>query len=207
MSRLTVGLTGGVASGKSLVEAMFKALGVPVLDADQVSRAVVAPGEPALADIARVFGREFIAVDGTLDRARMRAHVFAQPAARQQLEALLHPRMFARMKDWRDAQTAPYCILSAAILLETGMRALVQRVLVVDTPESIQAQRLAARDGAPEATVRGIMAAQLSREARSAQADDLLLNDSSIEALQERVLALHQRYLAMAAFVPPSTQS
>lgn len=195
-SKLTLGLTGGIASGKTLVADAFIALGVPVLDADHVARDVVAPGEPALALIAEAFGAEALQADGTLDRRRMRERVFGNPAELKRLEAITHPAIRQRMRDWRDAQTAPYCILSVAILVEAPrMRELVDRVLVVDVPVATQMARLTARDTVDPALARQMIAAQASREQRLAAADDIIVNDGSIEQTLAAVKALHERYL------------
>lgn len=199
MPVLTVGLTGGIASGKSLVGDGFAALGVPVLDADQVARDVVAPGEPALLQIAQTFGDAFIQTDGTLDRRKLRERVFGDPAALRQLEAITHPAIRTRMREWRDAQTTPYCILSIAILVEAGhLRSLVDRVLVVDVPESVQLGRLTARDTVTEALARNMMSAQATREQRLAAADDVILNTGEIADTLGEVARLHQAYLALA---------
>jgi len=196
VSQLTVGLTGGIASGKTLVADAFIALGVPVLDADQVSREVVAPGEPALALIAEAFGAEALQADGTLDRRRMRERVFGNPAELRRLEAITHPAIRRRMRDWRDAQTAPYCMLSVAILVESPrMRELVDRVLVVDVPVELQMTRLTTRDSVDLALARQMIAAQATREQRLAAADDLIVNDGSVEHTLAAVAALHHRYL------------
>ncbi|MGH8447553.1 MAG: dephospho-CoA kinase, partial [Solimonas sp.] len=173
---LTIGLTGGVASGKSLVQTAFERLGVPVLDADQVARAVVAPGSPGLAAIAETFGAGFILASGEMDRRRMREHVFADPAELKRLEGITHPLIRARLRQWRDAQTAPYCMLSVAILIEAKMHDLVDRVLLVDAPVDVQLARLLRRDGITEALARQMLAAQLDRETRLAGAHDVLLN-------------------------------
>jgi dephospho-CoA kinase len=196
MSQLTVGLTGGIASGKTLVADAFIALGVPVLDADQVARDVVAPGEPALAQIAEAFGAEALQADGTLDRRRMRERVFGNPAELRRLEAITHPAIRQRMRDWRDAQTAPYCMLSIAILVESGgMRALVDRVLVVDVPVETQMARLTVRDSVGPELARQMIAAQATREQRLAAADDVIVNDGGVEHTLAAVDALHRRYL------------
>ncbi|SFF60871.1 dephospho-CoA kinase [Fontimonas thermophila] len=199
MSRLTVGLTGGIASGKSTVQAMFAELGVPVLDADQVAREIVAPGEPALAEIVAVFGPQMLLEDGTLDRRRMRERVFADPAARQHLEAITHPHIRARMQRWRNAQTAPYCILSVAILIEAGMQPLVDRILVIDVPEAVQRQRLCDRDAIDAGLAAQMLAAQLGREQRLAHAHDILGNVGTREDLRTCVDRLHRFYLHLAA--------
>jgi dephospho-CoA kinase len=196
---LTVGLTGGVASGKSLVQQAFVDLGVPVLDADQVARDVVAPGTPALAAIAEAFGPTALLGDGQLDRRRLREWVFADPGARRRLEAITHPAIRAAMRRWREARTEPYCILSVAILLEGGMRELVDRVLVVDVAEAEQLRRLMLRDGGRRETAEGILAAQTSRSARLAAADDVIDNSGSPEQARAAVSVLHAHYLALAA--------
>lgn len=196
---LTVGLTGGVASGKSAAQNMFAALGVPVLDADLVAREVVARGEPALDQIAAEFGAAMILADGTLDRRRMREHVFADPGARKRLEAITHPHIRARMQAWKSAQTGPYCILSVAILIEAGMQPLVDRILVVDVPEAVQEQRLCARDGIAPALAAQMLAAQLPRPQRLAAADDIIVNTSDLATLERCVERLHRYYLDLAA--------
>lgn len=195
---LAIGLTGGVASGKSYVQGLFAALGVPIIEADDVGRAVVQPGEPALAEIAAQFGAEMLLPDGGLNRPRMREMVFQDAAALRQLEAITHPHIRARLKAWRDAQTAPYCLLSAAILLESGMSALVSRVLVVDAPEQDQLSRLMRRDGIAEPLARAMLARQWSRAERLARADDVIDNPEPPRDLSAVVQALHRRYLDLA---------
>lgn len=198
MSRYTVGLTGGVASGKSLVSSAFRKLGVPVLDADQVARVVVEPGQPALAEIASEFGADAIQPDGTLDRRKMRERVFADPEARRRLEHITHPRIRAHIRRWMDTQTAAYCIVENAILFESGMDALVDRVLVVDVPEEVQRERLMQRDGIDAALVAQMLAAQSPRALRVERADDVLLNAGTPEETADSVQGLHQTYLARA---------
>lgn len=199
MPRLTVGLTGGIASGKSLVADAFAARGVPVLDADTVARDVVAPPSPALAEIAGEFGPQALLPDGTLDRRWMRQRVFGDAPALRRLEAITHPAIFARLRAWRDAQTAPYCMLMVPILLEAGQGALVDRVLVVDAPESLQLQRLTGRDGIDAELARRMMAAQLPRGQRLALAHDVIDNGAAIAAVDAQVERLHRRYCALAA--------
>lgn len=205
MARYTVGLTGGVASGKSLVSEKFRALGVPVLDADQVSRAVVEPGQPALAQISAHFGAEVLQPDGQLDRRRLREIVFADADARRRLEQITHPRIREHIRRWMDAQTAPYCMLENAILFESGMDALVDRVLVVDVPEDVQRARLMARDGIDAALVERMLAAQSPRTLRVDRADDVLLNTGTPDETADTVLRLHDRYLARAAAARSNT--
>jgi dephospho-CoA kinase len=197
MSRLIVGLTGGVASGKSAIAQHFQQLSVPVLDADQVSREVVAPPSPVLEEIVQTFGADSLLPDGTLDRRRMREQIFADASAKHLLESILHPHMARRMSTWAAAQTTPYCILSIAILIETGMRKLVQRVLVVDAPVETQLTRLLQRDGISESLAQSMIAAQTSRATRLAAADDVILNAGSLDESRKKVAKLHQKYLAL----------
>lgn len=193
MSRV-VGLTGGVASGKSHVLHLFHALGVPTIEADDVGRAVVAPGQPALTEIANTFGAHLLLADGSLDRRALRAVVFADATALKRLEAITHPHIFASLRQWLAAQTAPYCLLSAAILLESGMVALTERVLVVDAPEADQISRLVHRDQIGETLARQMLARQASRAERLAAAHDVIDNPDPLQDLKPQVLALHARY-------------
>jgi dephospho-CoA kinase len=195
---LIVGLTGGVASGKSYVSALFEELGVPLLDADQVAREVVEPGTPALAAIARRFGPDYLLADGRLDRRRLRQRVFADRQARRALEAITHPPIRSRIAEWIARQRAPYAMLSAAILLESGLEALVDRVLVIDAPPATQIQRLIARDGVEPQLARQMLAAQMDRALRLARADDVLDNGDERRELRPAVRALHRRYLSLA---------
>lgn len=194
-----VAVTGGIASGKSTVCARFAELGVPLIDADVVAREVVAPGQPALAEIRDAFGPGMIGPDGALDRARMRRHVFAQPAERARLEAIVHPRIRARMRELAAAVAAPYCVLAIPLLVESGgAYDWVDRVVVVDVAESDQVARLMRRDGVDAALAHDMVAAQASRAARLAIADDVIANDGTLEQLRERTDALHARLLALA---------
>lgn len=197
-AQLTVGLTGGIASGKSLIQSAFEALGVPVLDADRVSRDVVAVGEPALAEIAAVFGADVLLPDGTLDRRRMRERVFADAGARRRLEGITHPHIRRRIRDWLAAQAGPYCVLSVAILVEARMQDLVDRVLVVDCPVEHQLRRLQQRDGIDEALARAMLAAQASREQRLAVADDVIENSGDPQLAVAAVSRMHEHYLLLA---------
>lgn len=192
---LVVGLTGGVACGKSHVLKLFSALGTPAIEADDVGRAVVAPGEPALTEIAHSYGRHLLQADGTLDRRALRAIVFADAAALQQLEAITHPHIRRHLSHWLAQQQGPYCILSAAILLERGLVSLCQRVLVVDAPESHQIARVMRRDGIDEALARQMLSRQCSRAERLAAAHDLIENPDPVGDLGPVVQRLHQQYL------------
>lgn len=203
MSAFTIGLTGGIASGKTLVADTFAALGVPVCDADQVARAVVAPSTDGLAEIVKRFGHAVLLPDGSLDRRRMREVVFNDPKARRDLEAITHPRIHAQMKEWREAQSTPYCMLVIPLLLEkAGRHPLVDRVLVVDATEEAQLQRLVQRDRINEQLAREIMAAQLSRAGRLTLAEDVIDNTGDADEVRVQVADLHRRYLDLAATAP-----
>jgi dephospho-CoA kinase len=196
---LRIGLTGGIASGKSTVADMFAGLGVPVIDTDLIAREVVRPGEPALDEIRRAFGDGVIAADGTLDRAAMRAIVFGDDAARRRLEAILHPRIGAATRAQADAAGGDYQVIVVPLLVGSSLRAFVDRVLVVDCDEGTQVARLLARDAESEEQARRILAAQSSRDERLAIADDIVANGGDLDATREQVLALHRRYLKEAA--------
>ncbi len=198
---LRIGLTGGIGSGKSTVAALFAARGVPVIDADVIARELVAPGQPALADIVAAFGADILDAHGQLDRARLRARVFNDDTQRQRLEAILHPRIHAAMAAMIErtaAQTTPYVLLVIPLLFEAGQRDLVDRVLVVDVPVAQQRERVAARDHLPAEQIEAIFAAQLTREQRVAGADDIIDNSGDVAALERQVDALHHRYLSLA---------
>ncbi|WP_043766305.1 dephospho-CoA kinase [Algiphilus aromaticivorans] len=196
---LVVGLTGGVASGKSTVERAFAALGVPVIDADQVAREVVAPGEPALAAIAERFGEAVLDAEGCLDRSGLRAIVFNDEGARRDLEAITHPAIRERLLAWREALTAPYGVLSAALMVEGGLARLCDRVLVVDAEEAQQRDRVMARDAVDADMAERMLAAQVNRQTRLSAADDVLCNSSDVTALEAGVERLHDFYSRLAA--------
>lgn len=198
-----VGLTGGVASGKSTVAGLFAALGVPVIDTDVIARDVVAPGTPGLAAVAAAFGPELLLPDGGLDRRRLRSLVFADPARRRQLEAILHPRILERMEAVSATSGGPYQVLVIPLLLESGLAHCVDRVLVVDCSEAVQRERLMVRDGESAAGAERILAAQLDRQARRAGADDVLMNEGDIGNLEGQVAGLHAAYLQAAGRLDP----
>lgn len=197
MAALTIGLTGGIASGKTHVSRLFIALGVPLLEADDVAREVVAPASPGLGAIVERFGAAMLLDDGSLNRRALREQVFADTTARRDLEAITHPLIRARVSDWRARQTAPYCIYAAAILIEAGMTRLVDRVLVVDAPEAVQLRRLQARDAIAEALAQQMLAAQAPRARRLAAAHDVLDNRDERLPLEPQVQRLHALYTAL----------
>lgn len=199
MTGLRVGLTGGIASGKSTAARRFAELGVTVIDADEIAREVVAPGRPALAEITARFGAGVLTPAGELDRRALRERVFADSRERHDLEAILHPRIRAEMARRAAAAAGPYVILVIPLLVEAGERADLDRILVVDAAEEAQIARLRSRDGGSPEQARAMLAAQASRAARLARADDVLHNDGSVDALRAGVDALHRSYLEIAA--------
>jgi dephospho-CoA kinase len=198
MSRLVIGLTGGIGSGKSAASDHFARHGIRIVDADVVSRAVVAPGTPGLAAVAERHGSGILLRDGGLDRAALRRLIFADPKEKDWLEALLHPLIRTNIQSQLTSAAGPYVILSSPLLVETDQRELVDRICVVDVPESVQVQRTMQRDHNDEALVRRIMAAQASRQMRLAQADDVLDNNGTLDALHAAVDVLHHKYLQLA---------
>jgi len=195
-----VALTGGIAAGKSAVTRRFAALGVPVHDADVAAREVIAPGSEGLAAVVAAFGDEVLDAEGGLDRPAMRRRVFADPAARHRLEAIIHPRVRHWLHERALADTTPYCLLAIPLLVEniTHYR-WVDRILLVDAPVEQQLARLIARDAIDETLAQRMLAQQARREERLAPAHDVIDNSGDEDALDAAVLALHQRYLALAA--------
>lgn len=194
-----VGLTGGIASGKSLVSNSFEQLGVPIIDADLLAREVVEPGSQGLQALVAHFGPDITTRQGELNRASLRHIVFANPEEREFLDKTLHP-LIRQLSDRRVAQLAGdkhrYAIYSIPLLLETGQQSRFDRIVVVDVPESVQLARLLARDGSSESEAKAILASQASREDRLAIADDVIDNTGSIEDTRRQVAALHARYLS-----------
>ncbi len=193
-----VGLTGGIASGKSTVARLFEALGIPVIDTDVLAREVVVAGEPVLQQIAARFGTAVLAEDGSLNRAALRAIVFADPAARADLEQLTHPAIRARLEARSAVLGGPYQLLVIPLLVETAERTPVDRVLVVDCSETLQIRRLQARDGATLVQARQILRAQATREARLALANDVIVNEEDLASVRDRVANLHESYVKLA---------
>jgi dephospho-CoA kinase len=194
----TIGLTGGIGSGKSTVSAIFQALGVPVIDSDIIARAVVEPGEPGLDAIIARFGRDTLHPDGSLNRQYLRNLVFADATARHDLEQILHPLIRKRSQEHLEVLDTPYAILSIPLLVETGQAGTVDRVLVVDCPEQMQIERICSRDAISIDKAKAVLAAQCSRSQRLQVADDIIDNSQSIEAVTEIAKSLHQLYLSLA---------
>ncbi|GAB2803605.1 dephospho-CoA kinase [Halomonas shantousis] len=197
MTTLIIGVTGGIAAGKSTVAEAFGELGIPWVDADHVAREVVEPGEPALAEIVARHGHELLDDRGGLDRRRLREIVFGDPAERSWLESVTHPRIRERLQAHLDtirASQAPYGLLVSPLLFESGQAALVDRRLVIDVPEALQIARTAARDGVDTAQARAIVAAQMTRQERLNRADDIIDNQGDPLRLREQVLDLDRYY-------------
>jgi dephospho-CoA kinase len=195
---LVVGLTGGIGSGKSTVANGFSALGVPVIDTDKLARELVEPGQPALDEIISTFGSEAISANGQLDRDYMRQLIFTDNSRKSQLEAILHPRIRQRVRALLADIRSPYCIVVIPLLLETGQTDLVDRILVVDSPEKEQLTRVAARDSLSDNAIKAIIRSQVDRNTRLAAADDIIVNDRGMSELTGHIRKLHRHYMDIA---------
>jgi dephospho-CoA kinase len=192
-----LGLTGGIGSGKSAAAQCFVDLGVHLVDADNAARWVVEPGRPALAEIAEHFGAGVLQADGTLNRSALRELIFKDPQQRVWLEGLLHPLIREEIRQYLARAESAYAILVSPLLLETSQHQMVQRVLVIDVPESVQIERTVLRDRTNEEQVRAILKAQASRKERLSRADDVIVNDRDPAWLKSEVERLHHFYLTL----------
>lgn len=199
MSTIIIGLTGGIACGKTTASDFFADHGIEIIDADLVAREVVQPGQPALEEITKAFGSSVLQADGALDRAKMRKLIFAQADKRAQLEAILHPLIRQRMADQLAKCEGHYAIYSVPLLVESGLNKLADRVLVIDVEEAVQLERLLSRDGITLSQAKAMIAAQLSREDRNRAADDIIDNSGTLNRFIEQLRAHHRRYLALPA--------
>lgn len=200
MTRLVIGLTGGIGSGKSAAAEEFARLGAAVVDTDVIAHELTRAGGAAMGAVLQRFGNEFVLPDGSMDRKKMRERVFADPESKQALEALLHPMIRAESQRRIDGATAPYVIHVVPLLVESSAYRLpVHRVLVVDCSEDVQLARVRARSGLAEAEVRAILRAQATRSERLAAADDVIDNDGTLDALRHQVARLHAQYQTMAS--------
>jgi len=197
-SKFIVGLTGGIGSGKSEVSRRFARLGILVVDADQIAREVVEPGEPALAEICAHFDTQLLNDRGELKRAQLRDIIFSNPEEKAWLESCLHPRINQRVRARLSEASSPYAILESPLLLETTQHQLVNRVLVIDTSEASQLERASRRDQKSRAQIQAIMATQISRAERLAKAQDVIHNNGDLSELDTQVAQLHQQYLLLA---------
>lgn len=196
---MRVGLTGGIASGKSKVADLFAARGIPIIDTDIIARQIVEPGQPGLAAVVAAFGNEILRPDGSLDRTRLRSMIFADPARRKQLDGLLHPLIMAAAIQAGETAGGDYQIFAVPLLVETAFDKLMDRVLVVDCDPELQRQRLMSRDNESAQSADAIIASQASRRERLAIADDVILNDGTLRELEAAVEQLHRQYLAQCA--------
>jgi dephospho-CoA kinase len=194
----TVGLTGGIGSGKTTVAELFASQGAGIVDTDEISRKLTAPDQPAVTEIARKFGPQFVAADGSLDRAQMRHLVFADPSARIDLEAILHPLIRQESTRQIHASASPYVVVVVPLLIETEYRDMIGRILVVDCEPETQIRRVMERSGLSRNDVLAIIASQVPRQQRLREADDVIHNDGGLEALRAQVSPLHLRYLGLA---------
>ena len=196
---LRIGLTGGIGSGKSTVCDIFRELGVPIIDSDEIARDLVEPGTPALQQITRLFGTQVLLEDGHLDRAQMRELVFGSECKREQLESLLHPLIRQEMQRQISTLNTPYVILAIPLLLEKQWQQQLDRVLVIDCSEAQQRERANKRDGSSLQTIERIIASQIQREDRVSAADDIIDNSGALDSLHAQVERLHHRYLTLGA--------
>jgi dephospho-CoA kinase len=202
LTMFSIGLTGGIGSGKTTVADMFAARGVPVIDTDLIAHQITAPGGVAMPLIESAFGPQYVAADGSLDRAKMRTRVFGDGVAKAQLESITHPLIRAESERQRNLAQGAYHIVVVPLLVEAGPRAVkTDRVLVVDCPVDTQIERVMQRNGFSRDQVLAIIARQATREARLAAADDVILNDAqaTLDTLEREVEALHANYVRMAA--------
>jgi len=199
---LRIGLTGGIASGKSTVARMFAELGVEVIDTDEIAHQLVAPGSPALAAVIEAFGRTILTEDGALDRPQMRRIVFADSDKRRRLETILHPLIRQAALAKAAASDAVYVILVVPLLFETGFDQLVNRTLAIDCPEILQIERLVDRDNVSKEEAQAMIASQLNRQERRAAADDVIDSSGTLATIHSRVFELHEQYLDLKQNCP-----
>jgi dephospho-CoA kinase len=195
---LKIGLTGGIGSGKSTVCDIFQNLGINIIDADHIAKALVKPGFPAFRQIIAQFGEAFLNTDGNLDRDKLRNLIFADKTKKQLLENILHPLVYQQIAEEIRHAVSPYCIIAVPLLLETQKKQLFDRILVVDCSIEMQLQRVESRDQLKREQILSIIASQISRELRLQQADDIIDNSASTTQLAEQIKRLHNSYLLLA---------
>ncbi len=193
---MIVGLTGGIGSGKTAVSDLFQDLGITIVDADLASRVVVEKGREELNKIAEHFGEDILNSNGELDRAKLREVIFKSEEEKLWLESLLHPAIASQIQKELDSSESPYTILVSPLLLETNQKDFCSTVLVVDVPVEIQIERTSKRDNVPEEQIKSIIASQIDRDSRLEQADEVILNDGSVQQLESKVQELHKKFLS-----------
>ena len=193
---MIIGLTGGIGSGKTAVSETFEKLGITVVDADLASRVVVEKGKPCLEEIAKHFGNDILNENDELNRAKLREIIFNSDSEKLWLESLLHPAIAEQIKDELNASKSPYTILVSPLLLETNQRDFCDKVLVVDVPIEIQMERTTKRDGVSEDQVKSIIKSQINRDERLQLADEIIINEGSIEDLEMIVRELHKKLIS-----------
>lgn len=202
MSKLIIGLTGGIGSGKTTITNIFKGLGIEIIDADIIARDVVSINSPALKAIKEHFGHEFLQSDGHLNRALLRERIFSHNSDKLWLNNLLHPIIRSSIIEQTQSAVGEYCILVAPLLVENNLLALVDRVLVIDVDESTQLKRAMLRDNSSQESIKAIIASQASRIARTCVADDIINNDNaSLDTIKQNVLDLDKKYLTLTKMV------
>ena len=194
---MIIGLTGGIGSGKTAVSDLFKELGITIVDADLASRVVVQKGREELNKISEHFGRDILNSNGELDRAQLRDIIFNSEEEKLWLESLLHPAIASQIQKELDSSNSPYTVLVSPLLLETNQRNFCNKVLVVDVPEEIQIQRTAERDNVSEEQIKSIISSQIDRDSRLEQADEVIVNDGSIQDLENKVQELHEKFISV----------
>ena len=193
---MIIGLTGGIGSGKTAVSDLFQGLGITIVDADVASRVVVEKGREELNKIADHFGKDILTSNGELDRAKLREVIFKSEEEKLWLESLLHPAIASQIQKELDSSKSPYTVLVSPLLLETDQKNLCSKVLVVDVPVEVQIQRTSQRDNVSEEQIKSIIASQIDRDSRLEQADEVILNDGSIQSLESKVQELHKKFLS-----------
>ena len=194
---MIIGLTGGIGSGKTAVSDLFKELGITIVDADLASRVVVQKGREELTKISEHLGRDILNSNGELDRAQLRDIIFNSEEEKLWLESLLHPAIASQIQKELDSSNSPYTVLVSPLLLETNQRNFCNKVLVVDVPEEIQIQRTAERDNVSEEQIKSIISSQIDRDSRLEQADEVIVNDGSIQDLENKVQELHKKFISV----------
>ena len=195
---LTIALTGGIGSGKTSIASIFKSLGVPIIDSDTISKEIILPGKPCFKDIVNEFGKEILTNKGTIDRYKLRDIIFNNDKARIKLENITHPIIFKNIDIQTSLINYPYCLVIVPLLIETKSVKYFDKVLLVDTLENIQFERVTKRDSISPTLLRKIIKTQATRSERLKYADDIIENNNEIGNLNEYINILHKKYLTLS---------